>query len=139
MLQPIQNRRSFRFWGQPWYKEPIYLGTASIFLLLFSLMVYTIYVDSHATPLRYEEGFKGEVDDIFNQKSTLYIHVFNRDQWIRLENFRNNFYPDLGFNFMDIVKEGDLLYKLENTDSIHLERNQHKYSFKLEKLNLEPY
>ncbi len=81
--------------------------------------------------------FYGEVNQVYNQKSTYYLRLSNQAKWIRLENFYNNSEPRLNTSgwFVNLFYKGDIVYKNKNSSQMHLIRNNEKYSFVLENLN----
>ncbi|MDT0552384.1 hypothetical protein [Urechidicola vernalis] len=117
---------------KPWFLMPFYVGTAVLFFFLLSEGIYNIYVDSNSEQLRFESSFNGEIEDINSQKRSYYIHLSNKNKWIKLEDIKNDSYPLLESKFlMGVLKKGDLLFKNENSDSIHFERDQRVFSFNI--------
>lgn len=115
------------------YKDKRYLPVLVIFVFIFGLIGYTLYVDGNSINLKTETNFIGTVENTFNQKSTYYLKLSNKEKWLKLKNFRNESYPELDFNFMSIIKKGDSILKKSNSDTIELIRPERKYYFRIEK------
>lgn len=115
------------------YKDKRYFPVLVIFVLIFGLIGYTLYVDGNSINLKTETNFIGTVEKTFNQKSTYYLKLSNKEKWLKLKDFRNESYPELDFNFMSIIKKGDSILKKSNSDTIELIRAEKKYYFKIEK------
>lgn len=115
------------------YKDKRYLPVLVIFVFIFGLIGYTLFVDGNSVNLKTETNFIGTVEKTFNQKSTYYLKLSNKEKWLKLKNFRNESYPELDFNFMSIIKKGDSILKKSNSDTIELIRPERKYYFRIEK------
>ncbi len=92
-----------------------------------------MFVDANSIDLKKKTSFHGTIEKTFHQKSSYYLKFSNRENWVKLKNFRNKSYPELDFNFMDIIEKGDLLSKEVNSDTIKLIRAEKTYSFLIEK------
>jgi hypothetical protein len=119
---------------KPWYKDKNHLPTFLVFLFLTSMLGYTLYVDGNSNDLKYVTSFNGRIDKTFDQKNILYIKLSNEKRWIKLNNFKNENYSDLGYDFMSIIKKGDTIYKTKNSYSINMIRLGNEYSFKIDKI-----
>jgi hypothetical protein len=122
-----------RYEDKPMYKDKEYLLVLLFFLLLVGLIVYTIYVEINSINLKPETSFNGRVTNTSNQKSTYYLKLSDKEKWFRLRDIRNEEYPELGFDFMDIIEKGDSIFKKVNSDTIVLIRPERAYYFKIEK------
>tara|TARA_R110001592_G_C13032897_1_gene738557 strand:- start:497 stop:895 length:399 start_codon:yes stop_codon:yes gene_type:complete len=122
-----------RYEDKPIYKDKRYLPVLVTFIFIFGLIGYTLYVDGNSIDLRTETSFIGTVEKTFYQKSTYYIKLSSMEKWLKLENFRNESYPELDFNFMSIIEKGDSIVKKVNSDTIELIRPERKYYFRIEK------
>ena len=122
-----------------WFTKPFYIGTAFVFLMLFSLFVYTGFIDNVSEQVEIETEFNGIVKSTFTQKRTLYINLENSTRKIKLETQGNREYKDESYSLMRIIEKGDKVYKFKNSDSITLVKNEKSYFFQLEQNKNAPH
>lgn len=115
------------------YKYKEYLLVFLLFLSLIGLITYTLYVEMNSIDLKYETSFNSSVIDTFNQKSTYYLKLSDKEKWFRLRDIRNEEYPELDFYFMDILEKGDSISKKMYSNTIVLIRPTRTYYFNIEK------
>jgi len=129
----MKNNLIVRYEDKPLYKDKEYLPVLAIFIFIFGLIGYTLFVDGNSIDLKRETSLGGTIEKTFNQRSTYYLKFSNKENWIKLKDFRNKSYPELDFYFMGIIEKGDSIFKKMNSDTIELIRNERSYYFKIEK------
>ncbi len=119
---------------KPWFKEPGYIGVAFVFLFLFSLFIYTGYIDSSSEQVTLETKLSGTVKSTFNQRSILYISLSDPTRKVKLTTPSNFEYKEAGFTLMNMIEKGDKILKNENSDTIYLVKNGKSYFFELKEI-----
>lgn len=129
----MKNNLIERYKDKPLYKDKEYLPVLGVFIFIFGLIGYTLFVDGNSNDLKRKTSFGGTIEKTFHQKNTYYLKFSNKENWIKMKNFRNESYPELGYDFMEIIEKGDSIFKKVNSDTIELIRPEKTYYFKIEK------
>ena len=106
-----------------------YLPVIGVFIFLVGMVVYQVLKKGQYLELMNSTEINGIVEDVYEERSYLYIRFADRKNRVEVRDSYNYSYMGSALKLSSLIQEGDTIVKHKCSDTLFVKRNNEIYEY----------